>query len=84
MQVRSCCDAEHGRVFSKAGEQIQVPNVEPFEVPQPATIAPSAAGDAAQRSKEAQRRAEPRQPGEGVAAKPTARGTAASPSSRLP
>jgi lipoprotein-anchoring transpeptidase ErfK/SrfK len=26
--------------FSKAGEQIQVPNVEPFEVPAPATIAP--------------------------------------------
>jgi lipoprotein-anchoring transpeptidase ErfK/SrfK len=29
-----------GAAFSTAGEQIQVPNVEPFEVPQPATIAP--------------------------------------------
>ena len=29
-----------GAAFSEAGEQIQVPNVEPFEVPQPATIAP--------------------------------------------
>ena len=29
-----------GAAFSTAGEQIQVPNVEPFELPQPATIAP--------------------------------------------
>jgi lipoprotein-anchoring transpeptidase ErfK/SrfK len=37
-----------GAAFAEAGERIQVPNVEPFEVPQPATIAPRGRGTAQQ------------------------------------
>jgi hypothetical protein len=52
-----------GVTFTKAGEQIQVPNVEPFEVPQTATIAPQRG-----RGRETQ------QPGGGSTAAPGRRG----------
>jgi lipoprotein-anchoring transpeptidase ErfK/SrfK len=71
-----------GASFSKAGEQIQVPNVEPFEVPQPATIAPQRGrgrgtaqqGSTAQQGGTAQRGAAPA--GRGRRGETDTRGTA--------
>ena len=62
---------EHGRGILAAGEQILVPNVEPFELPQPATLAARADAASAARANEA-RAARSGPAGRGRRAEPTA------------